>query len=193
MTKVKAHMSMSVDGFVSGPDPSQDNPLGTNGERLHDWIFANPAAAGDAHPDALKKTTGAAIIGYNMYYEAIPHWGGTGPLGDDIPCFVLTTADNVPQDAPSAFTFVTDGIESALQKAKAVAGSKDVWIGGGANTIQQYIKASLLDELKLHVVPLLLGGGTSMFGQLGQFIELEKVNVKDEQGVTHFVFRCTKP
>ncbi|HEU5122156.1 MAG TPA: dihydrofolate reductase family protein [Candidatus Saccharimonadales bacterium] len=192
MSKVKSHMSMSIDGFVSGPNPSQSNPLGTNGEKLHDWIFNNPAEAGDAHPETLKKHTGAAIIGYNMYHEAIPHWDGTGPLGDDIPCFVLTEEGKVPENAPAAFTFVTDGIESALEKAKAAAGNKNVWIGGGANTIQQYIKAGLLDELQLHIVPLLLGGGTSMFGELGEFIELDKVEVKDAPDVTHFTYHFKK-
>lgn len=188
MTKVKSHISMSVDGFVAGPDASQDNPVGTNGLKLHNWIFDNPEGK-NISSDALKRDTGAAIIGYNMYYEAIPHWDGTGPLGDDIPCFVLTEKDKVPRNAPKAFTFVTDGIESALTQAKAAAGDKDVWIGGGANTIQQYLKAGLLDELELHVVPILLGGGTSMFGELGEFMELHKVEVKDEPGVTHFTYR----
>ncbi|HYF96486.1 MAG TPA: dihydrofolate reductase family protein [Patescibacteria group bacterium] len=189
MSKVRSHMSMSLDGFVAGPDPSQDNPLGTNGDKLHDWIFDNPDKAGLAHPKTLRKYTGAAIIGYNMYYEAIPHWNNTGPLGDDIPCFVLTEEDKVPKDAPKAFTFVTGGIKSALEQAKEAAGDKDVWIGGGANVTQQYIKAGLLDELQLHIVPVLLGGGISMFGELGKFMELDKVAVNDEPGVTHFTFK----
>lgn len=191
MTKVKSHISVSVDGFVAGPAAAQDNPVGTNGLRLHDWIFDNPNHE-NSSAIAAKRTTGAAIIGYNMYYEAIPHWDGTGPLGDDIPCFVLTEEGKVPQDAPKAFTFVTDGIESALTQAKAAAGDKDVWIGGGANTIRQYLKAGLLDELELHVVPILLGGGTSLFGELGEFIELNKVAVKDEPGVTHFTYSFKK-
>lgn len=145
--KVKAHMSMSVDGFIAGPDASQENPLGTNGLKLHDWMVDNPN---------------------------VKNWVSMSTEG------------------PAAFTFVTDGIESALEQAKAVAGDKDVWIGGGANAIQQYIKAGLLDELKLHVVPLLLGSGTSMFGELGTFIELKKVEVVDEPGVTHFTYRFRK-
>jgi dihydrofolate reductase len=191
MTKVKSQMSMSVDGFTAGPNPGQDNPLGTNGLKLHDWMFNNPDE-GKALSETLKKDTGAAIIGYTMYHEAIPHWGGTGPLGDNIPTFVLTSPDKVPQDAPKVFTFVTDGIESALEKAKAAAGDKNVWVGGGANTVQQYLKAGLLDELQLQVVPILLGGGTSMFGELGEFMELEKAEVKDEPGVTHFSYRFKK-
>lgn len=191
MSKVKARMSVSIDGFVAGPNASQDNPLGTNGLRLHDWIFDNPNQENILLPE-FKETTGAAIIGYNMYYEAIPHWGGTGPFGDDIPCFVLTQQDKVPESAPAVFTFVTDGIESALEKARAVAGSKDVWVGGGANAIQQYIKAGLLDELRLDIVPVLLGGGTSMFGELGAFVEVEKAEVTDEPAVIHCTYRFKK-
>lgn len=192
MTKVKSHMSMSVDGFIAGPNASQDNPMGTKGQLLHEWMFNDPEQ-GNKLATALKSDTGAVIIGYNMYYEAIPHWGGTGPLGPDIPTFVLTRPEtDVPQDAPKVFTFVTDGIESALEKAKAAAGSKDVWVGGGAHAIQQYIKAGLLDELQLDVVPILLGGGTSMFGELGQLIKLEKAEAKDEPGVTHVTYRFKK-
>ena len=188
MGKVTAQMSMSVDGFIAGPDPSQDNPLGTNGERLHDWIFNNPGQE-NTLATGLKKTTGAAIIGYNMYYEAIPYWDGTGPLGPDIPTFVLTEKGKESQDAPKVFTFVTDGIESALQQARAAAGDKDVWIGGGAHAIQQYLKAGLLNELHVHLVPILLGGGTSLFGSLGEYIELEKVSVTDDKDVTHLLYR----
>ena len=179
---------MSIDGFVAGPNASQTNPVGTNGLKLHDWMVDNPNEE-NWGADKLKQDTGAAIIGYNMYYEAIPHWDNTGPLGDDIPCFVLTEDGKVPESAPAAFTFVTDGIESALAQAKAAAGDKDVWIGGGASAIQQYLKAGLLDELRLHVVPIILGGGTSMFGEMGVFIELEKVAVEDESDVTHFTFK----
>lgn len=191
MSKVKARMSMSVDGFIAGPDASQDNPLGTNGLKLHDWIFDNPNQENSLLP-GIKEGTGAAIIGYNMYYEAIPHWDGTGPLGDDIPCFVLAAEDKVPKKAPAAFTFVTDGIESALKKARAAAGNKDVWVGGGANAIQQYIQAQLLDELKLDIVPVLLGGGTPMFGELGRFMEVDKREVRDESNVTHFTYHFKK-
>lgn len=188
MSKVMATMSMSLDGFITGPNPSQANPLGTNGERLHDWIFDNPNQENLQAVD-LKKHTGAAIIGYNMYYEAIPHWGGTGALGDDIPNFVLAEADKVPQDAPKAFRFVTDGIESALKQARAVAGDKDIWIGGGAHTIQQFLKAGLLDELQLNVVPILLGGGTPMFGETGEFMEFEQADVEAGKGVAHLTYR----
>jgi dihydrofolate reductase len=90
------------------------------------------------------------------------------------------------------FTFVTDGIESALRQAQTVAGDRDIWVGGGANTVQQFLKAGLLDELQLHIVPIILGGGTSMFGALGEYMQLNKINVTDEPDVTHFTFRFNK-
>lgn len=188
MGKVVAQISMSLDGFIAGPDASQENPIGTNGDKLHEWIFDNPERE-NAFASSLKKSAGAAIIGYNMYYEAIPHWGGTGALGPDIPNFVLTEAGKVPEDASKVFTFVTEGIESALEQAQAAANGKDVWVGGGGKTIQQYLKAGLLDELHIHLVPVLLGGGTTLFGKLGKFIDLKKVEVKDEPHATHFIFR----
>lgn len=191
MTRVRVRISMSVDGFIAGPDASQENPLGTNGLKLHDWIFDNPKQENSVAPEYIA-TSGAAIIGYNMYYEAIPHWDGTGPLGDDIPCFVLTEEDKVPAEAPAAFRFVTTGVEDALAQAKEAAGDKDIWVGGGANAIQQFIKAGLLDELRLDVVPVLLGSGTSLFGELGEFMELEKGEVTDEPGVTHFTYTFKK-
>jgi dihydrofolate reductase len=191
MSKVTAQMSMSLDGFIAGPDPSQGNPLGTNGEKLHGWMFDNPDE-GKALSSVLKRNSGAAIIGYNMYYEAIPHWGGTGALGDDIPSCVLTEEGKVPQGAPDVFTFVTDGIGSALEQARSVAGDKDVWIGGGANTVQQYLEAGLLDELQIHLVPVLLGGGTRLFGELGKSMELEQADVQQGKGVIHITYRLKK-
>lgn len=190
MAKIKSHMSMSVDGYIAGPDPSRENPLGTNGQLLHEWMFKTDEKEQETE-GTLKSTTGAAIVGYNMYNEGLPHWGG-GPLGDDVPTFVLATADQVPAEAQQPFTFVTTGVEDALAQAKAVAGDKDIWVGGGANTVQQCIKAGLLDELQLHIVPIVLGGGTPMFGEINEFMELNKTEVKDEPDVTHFTFRFTE-
>ncbi len=187
MSKITVYMSMSLDGFIAGPNPGPDNPLGDGGLRLHDWYFKNPGEVPEAQK-SVKSDTGAIILGRTMYDESLPWWGGSGPLGD-IPCFVLTKKGSEPQDAAKMFTFVTDGIKKAFELAKAAAGSKDVLIHGGANTIQQYLKVGLVDELHIHLVPLLLGGGTSLFGSLGQDIELEKVNVKDEQDVTHLTYR----
>lgn len=124
-----------------------------------------------------------------MYDESLPWWDGSGPLGDDKPCFVLTKKGTEPKEAGKMFTFVAGGIEKALEQARAAAGDEDILINGGADTIQQYLKAGLVDELHLHIVPMLLGGGTSLFGSLGEYLELEKVNVKDDKDVTHLMYR----
>ncbi len=182
-------MSMSVDGFIAGPNPSSDNPLGTNGLRLHDWFYENPDKdpEDEKFAEALKNNTGAIIMGRTMYDESQPFWDGVGPFGE-VPCFVLTKKGDKPQNT-KVFTFVSEGIEKALELAKKTAGSKDILINGGANTIQQYLKAGLVNEMYIHLVPILLGKGTSLFGELGEFIELEKVKVTDEKAVTHLSFR----
>lgn len=186
MTQLITQMSMSLDGFIAGPNPAPDNPLGDNGLELHEW-YESPGSH-DFGKD-VEGNTGAIIMGSTMYYESLPWWHGTGPLGDSVPCFVLTEEGHEPKDADSVFTFVTGGIEEALERAKAVAGAKDVLINGGANTIQQYLKAGLIDEMYIHIIPILLGGGTSLFGALGEYIELEKLRVTDEKEVTHMVYR----
>lgn len=186
MGKLLVQMSMSVDGFIAGPHPAPDNPLGDHGLRLHEWYEA--PGSHDFGKD-IKGDTGAVIMGSIMYYESLPWWHGSGPLGDQVPCFVLSEADRVPQEAAKVFTFVTEGIHEALQRAKEAAGDKDVLINGGANTIQQYIKAGLVEELYIHIVPILLGGGTNLFGALGAYTELEKVSVTDEKEVTHLTYR----
>lgn len=188
MGKLIAHMSMSLDGFIAGPNPAADNPLGTNGLKLHDWIFDNPNKENEVTKQ-FKDEMGAIVMGRTMYYESLPYWGGTGPLGDSIPCFVLTEKEGIPESAGKPFTFVTGGIESALAQAEKAAGQKNVLVNGGANTIQQYIKADLLNELVIHLVPIVLGGGTSLFGSLGVFIELEKVAARDDSAVTHLTYR----
>ena len=124
-----------------------------------------------------------------MYDESLPWWDGTGPQGDAVPCFVLTKKGTEPKDAAKVFTFVTEGIKDAFEQAKAAAGDKDVLVNGGANTIQQYVKAGMVDELRISLVPILLGGGTSLFGSLGEYIELEQVESRDEKVVTHLTYR----
>jgi dihydrofolate reductase len=131
------------------------------------------------------------MIGRRMYDESQPWWHGSGPLGD-IPCFVLTKKGSEPQEAAEMFAFVTEGIEKALELAKAAAGGKELLINGGANTIQRYLKAGLVDVINIHLVPILLGSGTSLFGQLGKRIELEKVSVTDEPDATHLAYRVKK-
>ena len=188
MGKVIVDISMSLDGFIAGPHPAPDNPLGDHGTRLHDWFFNDRDSDYNRTFDKTYKRAGAFIIGRVMYYESLPWWDGKGPAGDDTPCFVLTEKGSEPKEAGKMFTFVTSRIEEALELAKKAAGDKNVGISGGANTIQQYIKAGLVDELRIHLVPILLGGGTSLFGTLGAYIELKKAAVHDEADATHLVY-----
>jgi dihydrofolate reductase len=190
MSRVIVFMSMSVDGFIAGPTPAPNNPLGDHGPVLHDWIFAHSGRSQEV-TRSFKKDIGAIIMGHVMYEESLPWWNGTEPLGD-VPCFVLVKEGSEPENAASMFTFVTDGIEKALELARKSAGNKNVFINGGGNTIQQYIKADLVDELTIHLVPVILGGGTSLFGSLGEYIELDKESVSDEMAVTHLKYRIKR-
>ena len=183
MSKLWFDISMSLDGYVAGPDPREEVPLGDGGEQLHEWVFGlrswrapHGLPGGETGPDDAIVTeaidrSGATIMGRGMF------GGGEGPWGDDPwmgwwgdtppfhhPVFVLTSHAREPlQLSDTTFTFVTDGIESALDQARAAAGDKDVHVAGGASVAQQYLAAGLLDEVELHVAPILLGGGVRLF------------------------------
>ena len=213
MGKIVAEISMSLDGFIAGPKPTIKDPLGIGGEQLHEWAFKLKAMrqphgmpGGETGPenDYLKESwdrEGAVIMGRKMFsggdgpWENDPKadgwWGDNPPF--HVPVFVLThhKRDKLNKKGGTSFTFVTDGIESALKQAKAAAGDKDVAIGGGANAIQQYLKAGLLDELEIHLVPVLLKGGTRFLENLGNS-KLEKVKVTDFPSVTHLKFHPKK-
>jgi dihydrofolate reductase len=209
MSKVRAQISVSADGYVAGPNQSRENPLGEGGESLHDWVVALKAwrephgrEGGDVNESSsvveeAKANVGAEIMGRGMF------GGGPGPWpeepwngwwGDEppfhMPVFVLTHHERDPLTlGDTTFTFVTDGIESALEQAKAAAGGKDVHVSGGAEAINQYLAAGLVDELELHVVPLVLGGGARLFDGVGPDLQLEQVRVVDAPGVTHLKYR----
>jgi dihydrofolate reductase len=213
MGKVFADISMSLDGFIAGPKPTIDDPLGQDGEKLHEWVIklaawrkphGLPGGETGTDGDVMAEATanlGAVIMGRRMFsngegpWENDPKadgwWGDTPPF--HVPVFVLTrhAREKVDKNEGTTFTFVTDGIESALSHAKTAAVDKDVSIAGGANTIQQFIKAGLLDELQIHVVPILLGGGTRLLENLGD-PDLEKIRVIDSPSVTHIKFRVKK-
>src|SRR3954451_16605640 len=185
MTTVFADLTVSLEGFVAGPDPSLQDPLGAGGEQLHEWALA-AAAWREAHgreggergvdSELVAETvgrTGAGIMGRRMFS------GGEGPWEDDPnargwwgdeppfhgPVFVLTSHAREPLELQggTTFTFVTEGIEAALEQARATAGGRDVHVGGGASVIRQYLQAGVLDELHVHVAPVLLGDGVSLF------------------------------
>src|SRR3954452_4629741 len=208
MTHVTCQMSISLDGFVAGPDQSLDNPIGEGGMRLHEWMFATRAwrshqgrEGGESGVDStvaesLISGSGAYIMGRKMFGGGDGPWdeSWTGWWGDDppyhAPVFVLThhPRDPLPMQGGTTFHFVTDGIQAALEQARAAAGDKDVEIAGGASAVQQYLAAGLLDELYLHVSPVVLGAGERLLENVGD-PKLEPVEVVASPAVTHVRYR----
>jgi dihydrofolate reductase len=204
MGKVHADITMSLDGYVAGLNDGPDVPLGEGGERLHEWVYGlaswrepHGLEGGETNRDSevldeAVRDTGAVVLGRRMFDNA-HGWGDTPPF--HVPVFVLTHEAREPlaKEGGTTFTFVTEGIEAALDQARAAAGDRNVSIAGGANTIQQYLAAGLLDELQIHVVPLLLGGGVRLFdGPTGKDIELETTRVIESPAVTHLRFRVVR-
>jgi dihydrofolate reductase len=212
MSKVRFVISMSLDGFIAGPNQSIKNPLGIGGERLHEWVI--PLAAW-REPHGLKggevndstrvveetqANVGATIMGRNMFGGGPGPWDQRKPWngwwGDDPPfhhpVFVLTHYAREPLtlNGGTTFTFVMDGIESALEQAKRAANGKDVTVAGGAKAAQQYLAAGLIDEALISVVPVLLGDGERLFENLGASLpDLEPTETIAAPGVTHLMFR----
>jgi dihydrofolate reductase len=212
MGKLRFGISTSLDGYVAGPNPSPDDPLGEGGEQLHEWALeleswrsSHGREGGETNASSAvieeAVSSGAEIMGRRMF------GGGPGPWGDDPwqgwwgdeppfhkPVFVLTNHAREPLTlSDTTFTFVTDGIEAALEQAQAAAGDKDVSIGGGADVGQQYLKAGLLDEVEIHLTPVLLGDGTPLLHNLGPGPpELECTRVIEAPGVTHLKYRVVK-
>jgi dihydrofolate reductase len=217
MQKVTFEISMSLDGFVAGPEPSLEDPLGRGGEQLHEWIFglkswraSHGRSGGEEGPDSdlLAESIaagGATIMGRNMFSSGDGPWEddprANGWWGDEPPfrhpVFVLTHHEREPQEMQggTTFHFVTTGIEAALGQAREAAGDKNVAIAGGANVAQQYLRAGLLDEVQIHLVPLLLGDGVRLFDD-GHGAEeqprLERTGVIDSAAVTHLRYRVVK-
>jgi dihydrofolate reductase len=193
MTKVYFDISMSLDGYVTASGQTREEPMGPGGDRLVAWAFGEDERDRQILADGVG-ATGAVIAGRRTYDTSLPWWGADGPTGDArVPVFVVTHAP--PTDAPAAgvYTFVTDGIEAALAQAATAAGDKHVTVMGGADTGRQYLRAGLIDELSLHLVPVLLGGGTRMFERIAeQHIQLERVAVTDTPAATHLRLRVVK-
>jgi dihydrofolate reductase len=214
MGKVYVEISMSLDGFVAGPNQTLEQPLGAGGERLHEWVVAlkswrerHGLSGGETGPDSelveeSLRNTGATVMGRRMFsggqgaWEDDPNadgwWGDDPPFGH--PVFILTHQPREPvtKQGGTTFTFVTDGVESALEQARAAAGDKDVVVAGGANAIQQFLTAGLVDELQLHVAPVLLGDGVRLFDQAPANLELETTRVIASPRVTHLEYRVVK-
>jgi dihydrofolate reductase len=215
MSKLRCHIAISLDGFVAGPNQSEENPLGEGGEQLHEWMIplatwrrSHGKQGGEVNEstrivEESRENIGAGVMGRNMFG---PIGGGawdegqwTGWWGENppyhYPVFILThhPRDPVEMEGGTTFHFVTDGIESALEQAREAAGSKDVMLWGGAQVAQQYLAAGLLNELELHVVPVVLGDGARLFENLRDAeVQLEQVRAVEAPGVTHLKYRSAK-
>jgi dihydrofolate reductase len=187
MGKVVIDMSMSLDGYIAAPNDNADQGMGEDGMRLHNWMFDDPSVFERLYGDLVKET-GAVIIGRRTYDNAIKDWGGKGPL-EDVPCFVVT--HRPVEDADPVFTFVTDGIEPALAQAQEAAGDKRIGLMG-ANLDQQFLAAGLVDEIRIHVVNVLLGDGRRLFDRLPERVELEQTGVSETDGVAHLEYRVVR-
>ena len=214
MGKVVAEVSISLDGYVAGPNPTLDQPLGEGGEKLHEWAYPlkswrepHGLPGGETGPDdelvaESLRTTGAVVMGRRMFS------GGEGPWEDDPkadgwwgdeppfhePVFVLTHHEREPlvKHGGTTFTFVTDGIESAVEGAQAAVGDKDVHIAGGGSAIDQCINAGLVDEIQLHIAPVLLGGGVRLFDGVGPDPpRFELLKMLDSPLATHVRYRVS--
>lgn len=210
MPKLRFEISVSLDGYVAGPNQSEEDPLGEGGEGLHEWVVklavwreshGREGGEVNASTPLMEESlsgVGAVIMGRNMF------GGGPGPWGEDpwqgwwgeeppfrMPVFVLTHYEREPLTlGETTFTFVTDGIEAALEQAREAAGEDDVTIGGGAGVAQQYLSAGLVDQMQLNIVPILLGGGARLFEDgAGAGLGLEQILVVHTPEVTHIRYR----
>jgi dihydrofolate reductase len=208
MSKVTSQISVSLDGYVAGPNLTMKEPLGEGGERLHEWVIVTEGwrrqhgyengerNADSAVVEQLTEGIGAYIMGRKMFGLGQGEWDldWKGWWGDDppfhTPVYVLThhPREPLPMEGGTTFHFVTDGIEAALEQAKDAAGDEDVTIAGGASAIQQYLAAGLLDELYLHIVPIVLGAGERLLENVGD-PKLEPVEVVASPAVTHVRYR----
>jgi len=215
MGKVFFEISMSLDGFVAGPNPSLEHPLGEGGEALHEWVVGLAAwrerhglSGGEANPESEMladsvASTGAVVMGRRMFsggdgpWEADPKadgwWSDDPPFR--APVFVLThhARESVPKQGGTTFHFVTEGVEAAIDQARAAAGEKDVAIAGGASAGQQALSAGLLDEVLIHLAPVLLGEGTRLFeGPRNADVRLECTQVLEGPMATHLRYRIAR-
>jgi dihydrofolate reductase len=196
-TKVKADITMSLDGYIAGRDDRPGQGMGEGGERLHDWIFGGPyddespsEATGEdkAFLDEKLRSLGA-VVGGRSTYDNAEAWGGSNPY--DVPFFIVT---HRPEDAPepeTGFTFV-DGLGDAIARARQAAGDKEVLVMGGADTIRQALADDYVDELAISIAPVVLGGGKRLFQGSDRSIELEQVNVRHSPLATHITYRVKR-
>jgi dihydrofolate reductase len=184
-------MSMSLDGYVTGPNDSRENPFGDGAEVLHGWLSDGATDDDRAILQDVIDSVGAIVMGRTSFdkNEGDGGWGDAGPVGDT-PCFVVTHNEPTAPH-PAVFTFVTDGVVSAIEQARDAAGDKVVSLFG-ATIMQQALPLGLVDEIRLHVIPVLLGGGTPLFGTLDSSIKLERIEARLTPAATHIAFRVIR-
>jgi dihydrofolate reductase len=184
-------MSMSLDGYVTGPNDSRENPFGDGADSLHDWLWKDPTDDEKALMQEALDSCGAVVMGRTSFdkNEGDGGWGDGGPVGDT-PVFVVT--HNAPtKEYPPVYRFVTDGVRSAIEQAKEAAGDKHVGLHG-ATVMQQGLPLGLVDEIHVHVVPLLVGGGTRLFDTLPSAVKLEQTRTITSPTATHLRFRVVR-
>ena len=193
MSKVVCEISMSLDGFITGPNVRVGNGMGDGGDRLHDWMFGAKTTTDAKFVDDKYASTGAVVMGKRMFDVGFEPWGDPPPFR--MPVFVVTheERDPLPMQGGTTYTFVTDGIEAALELARAAADDKNVGVWGGANIIRQYLKAGLLDEMQIQLIPILLGNGIRLFEGLDpEGIALRRASSIETPAATHFRFEVVK-
>jgi dihydrofolate reductase len=195
MAKVVANITISVDGYIAGPDDGPAQGLGEGGERLHYWVMGGPwtyedesrgeATGEDAAFLEEAMSRNGAVVGGRYTYEAARHWGDENPFG--VPMFIVT---HRPEEEPDTgeFTFV-DGVEEAVRRAVDAAGDKDVSVMGGADVIRQALEAGVVDELVIIVAPVVLGGGKGLFDGFDRSIDLEHIGVRQSPLATFIEYR----
>src|SRR5436190_2070045 len=186
MGKVFLSITMSLDGFTAGQRVTQENPMGLNGQLLHKWLFTNKQKEDEEVATDMFKNCGAVILGSRTYTTAIDGvWESISPF--PVPALVLSSKKiNVTK----GFIVVSDGIQTALSQAKSIAKEKDILVMGGASVAQQFLEADLLDEVHIHIAPILLGSGTRLF-ENKRTIELTKIKVIETAGATHLFLKPT--
>ncbi|MGZ3145239.1 dihydrofolate reductase family protein [Lentzea chajnantorensis] len=188
MGLVICDMSISLDGCVTGPGASRDNPFGDGAGSLHDWLFEDPADADRRYLEEAVALCGAVVMGRTSFDKTADAWGPGGPVPG---CQSFIVTHTAPAGEHPGYTFVTDGVASAIEQAQEAAG--DRWVGlHGATVMQQALPLGLVDEIFVHVVPLLVGGGTPLFGALGSAIRLERVETHHSPAVDHLRYRVVR-